>query len=92
MAARRSNLAPRRESEAAPPKQRAPMVSLADESEHAPRLSPARALQARLTVATAAADAVASDRWSARATLLFVVAVCGSFWAAMGSALLVALR
>jgi hypothetical protein len=64
-------------------------VVLADEADHAPRFSPARALQARLSDATSAPE---NDRWSPRATLLFVVGVCTAFWAAMGGTLFAVLR
>lgn len=89
MAATRPNLAPRLPTEAPAREPHTPAVTLADDAAHAPRFSPARALQARLTAET---SAIASDRWSPRATLLFVVTVCGAFWAAMGSALIVVLR
>jgi hypothetical protein len=91
MASRRSNLAARTQNDErpAPPNKRASRVVLADEADHAPRFSPARALQARLTDATSAPD---PDRWSPRATLLFVVGVCGAFWAAMGGAVMVVLH
>jgi hypothetical protein len=89
MATRRSNLAPHASGDERPaPRQtQAPRVELADG--HAPRFSPARALQARLSDA---ANAPASDRWSPRATTLFVLGVCGAFWAAMGGTLMVVLR
>jgi hypothetical protein len=62
---------------------------LADNAAFAPRFSPARALQARLSEAAGAAE---PDRWSPRATMLFVLGVCGAFWAAMGGTLMVVLR
>ena len=91
MATRRSNLAPRaQDNESLAPREKpAPRVMLADDADHAPRFSPARALQARLSDATSAPQ---NDRWSPRATLLFTVGVCTAFWAAMGGALIVVLR
>ena len=91
MATRRSNLAPRVVADDLPLRREpdAPRVVLADGAEHAPRFSPARALQARLSEATSPAEA---DRWSPRATMLFVLGVCGAFWAAMGGTLMVVLR
>ena len=70
------------------------MVLLGDDSGYPPRPSPARALQARLADATSVpmADVQVDDRWSRRATLLFVASVCGAFWAAMGGTLMVVLR
>jgi hypothetical protein len=91
MATRRSNLAPRAQGEerATPREKPAPRVVLADDADHTPRFSPARALQARLSEATSAPE---NDHWSPRATLLFTVGVCAAFWAAMGGALMVVLR
>ena len=66
-----------------------PRVTLADSGGHTPQFSPARALQARLSAATAATD---DDRWSPRATTLFVVGVCTAFWAAVGGTLMAVLR
>ena len=96
MATRRSNLAPRtpRDERPAPPETQTPLVLLGDDSGYPPRPSPARALQARLADATGApaTDVQEGDRWSRRATLLFVVSVCGAFWVAMGGTLMVVLR
>jgi hypothetical protein len=91
MAASRSNLAPHTPDDERPAPREAPspLILLAEDADFAPRFSPARALQARLADAT---DAQSSDRWSPRATLLFVVAVCTAFWAAMGGTLMVVLR
>ena len=91
MATRRSNLAARAQGDerAAPRGKSPPRMVLADDAGHAPRFSPVRALQARLSEATSAPQ---SDRWSPRATLLFTVGVCTAFWAAMGGALMVVFR
>jgi hypothetical protein len=91
MAASRSNLAPRTpdDERPAPREAQSPLILLADDADFAPRFSPARALQARLADATVAQS---SDRWSPRATLLFVVAVCTAFWVAMGGTLMIVLR
>jgi hypothetical protein len=93
MAARRLNLAPREKQPAAPETQARPVL-LSEDSNYLPRFSPARALQVRLSDAAGVpmTDVAESDRWSPRATLLFVVAVCGAFWVAMGGALVVVLR
>ena len=93
MAARRLNLAPREKQPAAPETQARPIL-LSEDSDYLPRFSPARALQARLADAAAVPmpDLPESDRWSARAALLFVVSVCGAFWVVMGGALVVVLR
>lgn len=96
MAIRQSNLAPRtpREERPEPRETQAPLVLLGEDSDHPPQFSPARALQARLADATAvpAAAGRENERWSPRATLLFVVSVCGAFWAAMGGTLIAVLR
>jgi hypothetical protein len=91
MATRRSNLASRTlgDERPAPRETQAPRPVLAENADYAPRFSPARALQARLSEATHAPE---SDRWSPRATTLFVLGVCGAFWAAMGGTLIVVLR
>jgi hypothetical protein len=91
MAARRSNLASRIPADERPVPREAPSprVVPAENADYAPRFSPARALQARLSEATNPTEA---DRWSPRATMLFVLGVCGAFWAAMGGTLMVVLR
>jgi len=63
-------------------------VTLADAS-HAETPSPARALQALLSRNL---EEEAGRRWSPRQTLVFVLAVCGGFWAALGAALRLLLR
>ena len=60
-------------------------MSLADASTTAAGESPARALQARLTRQIESSDAPRAQ-WSPRRTLLFILAVCGGFWAAIGAA------
>jgi hypothetical protein len=96
MATRRTNLAARALRDEQPAQQvtQTPLVLLGDGSNYPPRPSPARALQARLADATGIpmTDVQESERWSPRATLLFVVSVCGAFWVAMGGALVVVLR
>ena len=52
--------------------------------------SPARALQDALTVEFA--ENQPDRRWSKRATLAFVVATCGAFWAAVGLGLSILAR
>lgn len=61
-----------------------PMFVVNDPSEAAAVGSPARAMQKRLSRAF---DADATERWSGRRTLLFIVAVCGGFWLALYMAL-----
>lgn len=96
MAIRQSNLAARtpRDEEPESRETQTSLVLLGEDSDYPPHASPARALQARLADATAvpATDGLEDDRWSPRATLLFVVSVCGAFWAAMGGTLMVVLR
>jgi hypothetical protein len=91
MATRRSNLASRISGDEQPAQREtlAPRVVAAEHADNTPRFSPARALQARLSLATNAPE---PQRWSPRATMLFVVGVCGAFWAAMGGTLMVVLR
>lgn len=94
MSARRSNLARRtaRDEQVARRDPQTPLVLLGEDSGYAPRHSPARALQARLADGVSFDDADANDRWSPRATLLFVASVCGAFWVVMGGTLMVVLR
>ncbi len=54
------------------------------------RTSPARALQDALSVEFAESEP--DRRWSKRATLAFIVATCGTFWAAVGLGLSILAR
>ena len=88
---RRSNLASRALGDEQPASRETPTPRAvsAESADFAPRFSPARALQARLAEAASPAE---PERWSPRATMLFVLGVCGAFWAAMGGTLMVVLR
>jgi hypothetical protein len=59
----------------APPSPARPHPQLADEAATG-RPSPARGLQRRLDQAYGEAE----GKWSARRTLLFILATCGGFW------------
>jgi len=64
-------------------------VSAVDSSHVAVAESPARVLQAHVSRSL---DRVAPPRWSPRATLAFILVVCGSFWVAVAAAAAVLLR
>lgn len=55
-------------------------LSAADEAVDVP--SPAKALQEALSAALS--EPQPAGKWSPRATLLFIVTVCGGFWLAVG--------
>jgi hypothetical protein len=70
-------------------KRRSSNVVAVDDSHVAVSESPARALQAHVSRSL---DQVSPPRWSPRATLAFVIVVCGSFWVAVGAVAAVLLR
>lgn len=87
----RSQRAPDRDGASGRPSQNDPAIIVAvDELHDREAAAPAvRRIQARLSRSVAAG---ARKPWSPRATLLFILAVCGGFWLALGALIMWVIR